>query len=205
MSTPGYPSERRWLIWAREIQALSQTGLAFTQDQYDHERYQRLQSLAALIMAEHTGIAAPDIEVMFTRQTGYATPKLGVRGAVFQDSKILLVREAEDGHRWTLPGGWADVNESPAEAVSQRSGNPSKPLCRGTSRPRRVDRRSQCDVLARMGCGGRGSRSRRLGLLLVGPSLPSRGRTRLAAVTPSCPADARPHLLRTMGNDRRVR
>ena len=101
------------------MQALSQTGLAFTQDQYDHGRYQRLQSLAALIMAEHTGIAAPDIEVMFTRQTGYATPKLGVRGAVFQDSKILLVREAEDGHRWTLPGGLADVNESPAEAVSR--------------------------------------------------------------------------------------
>ena len=119
MSTPRYPTEPRWLIWAREMQALSQTGLAFTQDQYDHERYQRLQSLAALIMAEYTGIAAPDIEAMFTRQTGYATPKLGVRGAVCQDSKILLVREAEDGHRWTLPGGWADVNESPAEAVSR--------------------------------------------------------------------------------------
>ena len=80
-------TEPRWLIWAREMQALAQTGLAFIQDQYDHERYQRLQSLAAEVMVEHTGAAVPDIEVMFTRQTGYATPKLGVRGAVSRTKK----------------------------------------------------------------------------------------------------------------------
>ena len=56
-------------------------------------------------MAEHTGIAMPDIEVMFTQQSGYATPKLGVRGAVFRDDRILLVRATADEHRWTLPGG----------------------------------------------------------------------------------------------------
>jgi ADP-ribose pyrophosphatase YjhB (NUDIX family) len=55
--------------------------------------------------------------MMFTQQTGYATPKVDVRGAVFRDGQILLVRETADGNRWTLPGGWADVNESPAEAV----------------------------------------------------------------------------------------
>ena len=77
----GNPTEPRWLLWAREMQALAQTGLAFTHDQYDRERYQRLRALAAQIMAEHTGTAMPDIEVMFTQQSGYATPKLGVRGA----------------------------------------------------------------------------------------------------------------------------
>jgi ADP-ribose pyrophosphatase YjhB (NUDIX family) len=56
---------------------------------------------------------------MFTQQSGYATPKLGVRGAVFRDDRILLVRETADEHRWSLPGGWADVNESPAEAVAR--------------------------------------------------------------------------------------
>ena len=112
-------TEPRWLLWAREMQALAQTGLAFTRDQYDRERYERLRALAAQIMAEHTGMAVPDIEVMFTQQTGYATPKLGVRGAVFRDDQILLVRETADEHRWTLPGGWADVNESPAEAVAR--------------------------------------------------------------------------------------
>ena len=113
------PTEPHWLLWARELQALAQTGLAFTRDQYDRDRYQRLRAIAAEIMAEHAGIAMPDIEVMFTQQTGYATPKLGVRGAVFRDDRLLLVREAADDNRWTLPGGWADVNESPAEAVAR--------------------------------------------------------------------------------------
>jgi ADP-ribose pyrophosphatase YjhB (NUDIX family) len=113
------PKEPYWLLWAREIQALAQTGLAFTRDQYDRERYQRLRALAAEIMTEHAGANMPDIEILFTQQSGYATPKLGVRGAVFRDARILLVRETADQHRWTLPGGWADVNESPAEAVAR--------------------------------------------------------------------------------------
>jgi ADP-ribose pyrophosphatase YjhB (NUDIX family) len=119
MDDAGNQTEQRWLLWAREMQALAQTGLAFTHDPYDRERYQQLRALAAQIMAEHTGMAMPDIEVMFSQQTGYATPKLGVRGAVFQDDRILLVRETADEHRWSLPGGWADVNESPAEAVAR--------------------------------------------------------------------------------------
>ena len=113
------PTEPRWLLWAREIQALAQTGLAFTRDQYDRERYQQLRALAAQIMAEHTGLDVRDIDLLFTQQTGYATPKLGVRGAVFRNDRILLVREIADEHRWTLPGGWADVNESPADAVAR--------------------------------------------------------------------------------------
>jgi ADP-ribose pyrophosphatase YjhB (NUDIX family) len=111
------PTEPNWLIWAREIQALAQTGLAFTRDEYDLARYERFRTLAAQIMAQHTGLEERDIEAMFTQQTGYATPKVDVRGAVFRDGRILLVRETADGDRWTLPGGWADVNESPAEAV----------------------------------------------------------------------------------------
>jgi ADP-ribose pyrophosphatase YjhB (NUDIX family) len=116
---PANLTEPRWLLWAREIQALAQTGLAFTRDQFDRERYQRLLALAAQMMARHTGLEARDIEVTFTRQTGYATPKLGVRGAVFRGDRLLLVRETADEHRWTLPGGWADVNENPAEAVAR--------------------------------------------------------------------------------------
>ena len=94
MNKPTNRTEPRWLIWAREMQALAQTGLAFIQDQYDHERYQRLQSLAAEVMVEHTGAAVPDIEVMFTRQTGYATPvarRSGWRGAsIWMESATTL-------------------------------------------------------------------------------------------------------------------
>ena len=132
---PADPTEPRWLLWAREIQALAQTGLAFTRDQYDRERYQRLRALAAQIMAEHTGLEAQDIELMFTQQTGYATPKLGVRGAVFRDDRLLLVRETADEHRWTLPGGWADVNESPAEAVAREVREEAGVGCAPTSSP----------------------------------------------------------------------
>jgi ADP-ribose pyrophosphatase YjhB (NUDIX family) len=117
------PKDRRagphWLVWARELQALAQTGLTFTRDEYDRERYGRLRALAAEIMANHVGMPVPVIEAMFAQQTGYATPKVGVRGAVFRDNRILLVRETADCGRWTLPGGWADVNESPSEGVAR--------------------------------------------------------------------------------------
>jgi ADP-ribose pyrophosphatase YjhB (NUDIX family) len=107
-----------WLIWAREIQAIAQTGLAFSKDPYDLDRYSALRRLAARIMAEHTGTDQSRIEALFAAEIGYATPKVGVRAAVFDTSdRILMVREAADDHRWTLPGGWADVNQTPAESA----------------------------------------------------------------------------------------
>ncbi|HBK09195.1 MAG TPA: ADP-ribose pyrophosphatase [Acetobacteraceae bacterium] len=107
-----------WLIWAREIQAIAQTGLAFSKDPYDLDRFKALGRLAARIMADHTSADLSRIETLFEGETGYATPKLGVRGAVFDTAgRILMVREVVDGHRWTLPGGWADVNQTPAESV----------------------------------------------------------------------------------------
>ena len=109
--------EPRWLVWAREIQATAQTGLAYTKDVYDRQRYERLQQLAAIIMAEAASIDTQVVEGLFREQSGYATPKVDVRGAVFKNGRILLVRERADAGRWTLPGGWADVNQSPRECV----------------------------------------------------------------------------------------
>lgn len=107
-----------WLVWAREIQAIGQTGLAFGRDPYDLERYRALTRLAARIMAEHAGAELGRIEALFEGETGYATPKVGVRGAVFDDrARILMVRETADADRWTLPGGWAEVNQTPAQSV----------------------------------------------------------------------------------------
>src|SRR5579883_2269846 len=111
--------EPRWLIWARELQALAQTGLTYARDPYDRERYERLGNLAAEIMADHTGAEVEKVRMLFGQQLGYATPKVDVRGAVFRGERLLLVREKADAGRWTLPGGWADVNESPAEAVAK--------------------------------------------------------------------------------------
>jgi ADP-ribose pyrophosphatase YjhB (NUDIX family) len=107
-----------WLNWAREIQAIAQTGLAFSKDPYDLDRFAALRSLSAQIMADHTSADIARVEALFEAETGYATPKVGVRGAVFDtEGRILMVRETVDQHRWTLPGGWADVNQTPAQSV----------------------------------------------------------------------------------------
>ncbi|NVN12207.1 MULTISPECIES: NUDIX hydrolase [Nguyenibacter] len=110
--------EPDWLVWGREIQAIAQTGLAFTRDPYDRERYEMLRALAARVMAAHTGAPVRRIEDLFAAQEGYATPKVDVRAAVFDGAgRLLMVRETLDGGRWTLPGGWADVNVTPAESA----------------------------------------------------------------------------------------
>ncbi|MEM7759792.1 MAG: NUDIX hydrolase [Cyanobacteria bacterium P01_A01_bin.40] len=106
-----------WIKWSRKLQAISQTGLHFSKDQYDRERYEEIGILAAEILAEHTNLSVAKLLQLNNIEFGYATPKVDVRGVVFQDEKILLVREIADAGRWTLPGGFADVNETPSQAV----------------------------------------------------------------------------------------
>jgi ADP-ribose pyrophosphatase YjhB (NUDIX family) len=105
-----------WLRQARELQSIAQTGLAFATDAFDIERYERVRRLAAEAMAAGSDASAEVIAALFAGEAGYATPKVDVRGAVFRDEKILLVRERSD-NRWSLPGGWADVNQAPSECV----------------------------------------------------------------------------------------
>jgi ADP-ribose pyrophosphatase YjhB (NUDIX family) len=107
--------EPQWLTIAREVRAIAQTGLAFTADGFDHQRYLRLRELAALLMAQGSGEHELILH-LFRQERGYATPKVDVRGAAFVDGRVLMVREISDGH-WTLPGGWADVNQSAGECV----------------------------------------------------------------------------------------
>ncbi|MCX7018370.1 MAG: NUDIX hydrolase [bacterium] len=108
--------EPRWLAWARELQAIAQTGLHYSEIEYDRERYQAVERIAAEMMACQSGHELRPVLDLFRHDTGYATPKVDVRGIVFRDGKILLVKEKLDG-KWTPPGGWADVNEAPSEAV----------------------------------------------------------------------------------------
>lgn len=110
--------EPNWLKLAKQLQAISQTGLTYATDQYDIERYQQIRIIAANILAKNSGIDADSIVEIFTAQAGYATPKVDTRGVVFRDNKILLVKEISDG-LWTLPGGWADIGMSPSENVTR--------------------------------------------------------------------------------------
>jgi ADP-ribose pyrophosphatase YjhB (NUDIX family) len=109
-------AEPAWLGLARELQAMSQTGLFYSKDRYDTERYERLRVLAATMMAMGSGVAAERIADLFSQDTGYPTPRVDVRGAAFRDGRVLMVRERNDG-RWALPGGWADVNQTAGECV----------------------------------------------------------------------------------------
>jgi ADP-ribose pyrophosphatase YjhB (NUDIX family) len=108
----------RWLEWAREIQALSQTGYHYSENDYQRQRYQRLSEIAAEIIGEYSGLETSGLVNIFSAQNGYATPRVDVRGAVFCDGKLLLVRERMDGG-WTMPGGWADVGDVPSEAAER--------------------------------------------------------------------------------------
>jgi len=111
-------NEPEWLVWARELQAIAQAGLTFSSNPYDLERYQRLRAMAVQVLSFGSGTPIERIGALFEQDLGYPTPKVDVRGAVFRDDKILLVREISDG-RWTLPGGWADVNQSARESVER--------------------------------------------------------------------------------------
>ncbi|MDX1923720.1 MAG: NUDIX hydrolase [Rickettsiaceae bacterium] len=101
-----------------ELQSIAQTGLFYSKDQYDTERYQRLNEIVAGLLSQNSSISLENILSQFKIELGHATPKVDVRGALFVDNKIVLVREKEDG-KWALPGGWADVNFSPAENIAR--------------------------------------------------------------------------------------
>jgi ADP-ribose pyrophosphatase YjhB (NUDIX family) len=106
----------RWLEWGKQLQAIAQNGLTYTDGPFDRERYKLLQAIAAEILATYSNVEPSYVLDLFALEDGYATPKVDVRGAVFRDDTILLVRERSDGC-WTLPGGWADIGDSPSEAV----------------------------------------------------------------------------------------
>lgn len=113
-------TEPNWLVWARDIQAIAQTGLTYAQDPFDRERYETLRTLAARMMAAGSGELDSRIEDLFSQQKGYATPKLEVRVGVFNaQGQILMVREVLDKNRWTVPGGWADTNYTPSQNAAK--------------------------------------------------------------------------------------
>ena len=121
----------QWLEWAREIQQLSQTGLAFAVTKYEKERYTRLLEITAEIVEHHTQLEKDAVQKVLMKHPGYATPKIDVRAAVIKDDKILLVQERSD-KRWAMPGGWADVGDIPSEVAiretKEESGFDVKPI-----------------------------------------------------------------------------
>lgn len=108
----------RWLQWAQQLQAVAQTGDAYANNEFDRQRYDLVRNIAAAMMAAGSGAEPQALVELFGSEGGYATPKVDVRAAVFRDDCILMVQERSDGC-WTLPGGFADVSDSPSHAVER--------------------------------------------------------------------------------------
>jgi ADP-ribose pyrophosphatase YjhB (NUDIX family) len=106
----------KWLEWAMKLQSIAQAGLTFGENQYDRDRYQQIRDLSVDILHEYTDIDSQKITDLFAAETGYQTPKVDIRAAVFDGKRILMVHEKIDG-KWSLPGGWADVNSSVSESA----------------------------------------------------------------------------------------
>jgi ADP-ribose pyrophosphatase YjhB (NUDIX family) len=108
----------RWLHWAQQLQAVAQTGENYANNDFDRQRYDQVRDIAAAMMAAGSAAAPRQIAELFSRERGYATPRIDVRAAVFRQDRILMVQERSDG-LWTLPGGFADVGDSPSGAAER--------------------------------------------------------------------------------------
>lgn len=102
----------KWIEFAIRIQSIAQTGLQYGKDKYDRERYEELRQIAAEMLSLKTDVPVNKIYDLFCNESGYQTPKVDTRAAVFVDGKILLVHE--NNGTWALPGGWCDVDQSVA-------------------------------------------------------------------------------------------
>src|SRR5665647_1352007 len=105
-----------WLEMAKRMQALAQSGLEYSDNKYDRDRYQQMRQLSLEIMQDFTELKMDKLVSVFASEQGYQTPKVDVRGVVFRGDQILMVRETIDGN-WYLPGGWADVGLTPSEVA----------------------------------------------------------------------------------------
>ena len=108
--------EPKWLEWAKQLQSIAQTGLAYSKDVYDLERFELIRNISVEILSQQTKLDKTVIKDLFASETGYATPKVDIRAVIFKDKKILMVKENTDGN-WSLPGGWGDIGLTPSEVA----------------------------------------------------------------------------------------
>ncbi|MEK5522828.1 ADP-ribose pyrophosphatase [Heyndrickxia sporothermodurans] len=108
--------ELKWLEWVKQLQAIAQAGLTYSNDIYDKERFELIRKISIEILSNQTNMDTTFIKDLFANETGYQTPKVDIRAVVLRNKKILLVKEKTD-NKWALPGGWADIGLSPSEVA----------------------------------------------------------------------------------------
>lgn len=108
----------KWLEWSQKLQSIAQSGLNYTKNEFEIERYKLIREIASDMISHQTDEDKSEINKFFASEAGHSTPKVDVRGVVFKENKILLVKEKADG-KWTVPGGWADVGSTPSKNVDR--------------------------------------------------------------------------------------
>ena len=111
---------KKWLQWAKQLQSIAQSGLEFSKDEFDIERFERIRDISVEIMSEYTQLSNEKVRSLFANESGYQTPKIDIRAVVFKGDKILLVNEKKD-NKWSLPGGYADIDLSVSENAKKES------------------------------------------------------------------------------------
>ena len=100
-----------------QVLATAQAGLTYSKDHFDIGRFEALRAATVALIASHSDLKPDAIAEWIDLDRGYPTPKLDVRALIVDKAgNILLVQERSDGC-WTLPGGWCDVGDSPADTV----------------------------------------------------------------------------------------
>ncbi|MEO1654091.1 MAG: NUDIX hydrolase [Bacteroidota bacterium] len=111
----------RWLLdQAKRIRALAQAGLHFSENHFDLERFEELEQISAEVLARLSGTTIQSVEAELIREAHYPTPKVDIRAVIFQQQQVLLVKEKSD-HKWSLPGGWADIAYTPAQVAEKET------------------------------------------------------------------------------------
>jgi len=108
----------KWIEIAQQLQSIAQAGLTYTENKYDVERYEQIMDLSKHIIMDFSAMSMEKLDMIFSMEKGYLTPKVDVRAVIFRGDKILLVKETIDG-KWSLPGGWGDVGKTPSEVVEK--------------------------------------------------------------------------------------
>jgi ADP-ribose pyrophosphatase YjhB (NUDIX family) len=102
----------------KKLKALADTGLLYSTNDYDRERYNELREISFELLSDVSGNDKENLKMMFAPVAEYPTVKTDVRALILSEDKkqLLLARESADG-KWSLPGGWADVGQSPKEVA----------------------------------------------------------------------------------------
>ena len=101
----------------KKLKAIADVGLLYSNNEYDKERYSALQNISFKLLNIVSGKSVESLKESFPLVKDYPTPKVDIRGLLLSpDKKILLIKESADG-KWSLPGGWADIGETPKEVI----------------------------------------------------------------------------------------